>query len=290
MNTIINNSKIAILLGVYNGELYIGEQIDSIISQTYKDWTLYIRDDASTDNTLEIITKYEKDFSNIVIIKDDGGNLGCNGNYYKLLSLVHSDYYMFCNADDYWLSNKIKLSIDRMIKINSLNNNIPIIVHTDLSISDKSLNILVDSYWQDTNTDPEKFKSKNKLGICCIVAGATMLFNKKVKELTFPFSQSPIFFDHWIALSVAEIGIISSIHIPTILYRQIGTNLAAVTIKNENSFINKIVSIKKVIKANVKEAKMLNDIGWGSYLKYIYFKIVVLCILRFGKRYKSISY
>ena len=54
------NPKIEILLATYNGEKYVGEQIDSIINQTYNNWELLIRDDNSKDRTLEILKEYEK--------------------------------------------------------------------------------------------------------------------------------------------------------------------------------------------------------------------------------------
>jgi len=287
MNKLRNSRPIAILLGVFNGELYIKEQLDSLLTQSDENWTLFIRDDASTDFTLNIISEYEEIYDNIVIVRDNIGNLGCNGNYFRLLSLIESKYYMFCNADDYWFPFKIQLSMQKMYEEELKNYGKPIIVHTDLSISDKNLNILSDSYWENTNSDPERFKTFNKLGICCVVAGATMLFNQKVKELTYPVSDKAPFFDHWIALKVVGKGVISTIHVPTISYRQIGTNLAAVTINNENSFFNKITSIKSVLTANVREATMLKAIGWGSHGKYIFYKIVVLCMLRFSKKYKS---
>ena len=47
--------NIAILLATYNGKKYIKEQIDSILSQTYKDWNLYIHDDGSNDETLKLL-------------------------------------------------------------------------------------------------------------------------------------------------------------------------------------------------------------------------------------------
>ena len=46
---------ISILISTYNGEKYIREQIDSILSQTYGDWKLYVRDDGSLDNSISII-------------------------------------------------------------------------------------------------------------------------------------------------------------------------------------------------------------------------------------------
>jgi len=49
-----------ILMATYNGEKYLNDQISSIISQTYKDWILFIRDDGSTDGTIDIIKKFVK--------------------------------------------------------------------------------------------------------------------------------------------------------------------------------------------------------------------------------------
>lgn len=53
-----STDKIAILMATYNGEKYICQQIDSILSQTCKDWELYIHDDGSTDNTIAAVESY----------------------------------------------------------------------------------------------------------------------------------------------------------------------------------------------------------------------------------------
>ena len=288
MDRRINSTKIAILLGVYNGELYIKEQIESLLKQSFQDWTLYIRDDGSTDNTLKIINDFAIKIDKVVVLVDTDGNLGCNGNYFRLLSMIDSKYYMFCNADDYWFPFKIEMSYNRMLHEEEYNINKPIIVHTDLSISDKNLNIISESYWISTNTNPEKFKTYNKFGICPVVAGATMFFNKAVKDLSFPFPDFAPFFDHWISLKILDVGgVISTIHKSTISYRQIGTNLAAVLIGNENTLYSKIRSFNKVVKINIKEATMLKKIGWGGYIKYIYIKVIVIFTLRFGSNYEK---
>lgn len=49
MNKITNERSVAVLMATYNGDKYLSEQIDSIFSQTYGDWTLYIQDDGSND-------------------------------------------------------------------------------------------------------------------------------------------------------------------------------------------------------------------------------------------------
>lgn len=279
----INSKKIAIILGAYNAEKYIAEQIDSIITQTYKCWDLYIRDDSSQDATLDIIRKYSQTYDNIHIIYDDFGNLGCNGNYFWILQNVEADYYMFCNADDYWTKDKIELSFLKMINLEKLHSNeIPIIVHTDLIIADHELNVIHKSLWKYNNLDPKDMYSYNRIGVCNTVAGATMFFNEKVKKITFPVSVHAPFFDHWMALKVLELkGVIVPIYQATVYYRQIGTNLAAVNLGNSNTFFYKFRNIKKVVNINLNEARMLKNIKWGGYLKYIYFKMQVFIELRF---------
>ena len=60
--------KINILMSTYNGEQFLAEQIESIQKQTVKDWTLYIRDDGSSDTTPEIIKQYTQLDSRIVLL------------------------------------------------------------------------------------------------------------------------------------------------------------------------------------------------------------------------------
>ena len=276
------------MLGVYNAEQYIAEQLESILTQTCQDWILYIRDDASTDNTLQIMNEFASKYADkIKIVTDNLGNLGCNGNYFHLLQLVNAKYYMFCNADDFWFPFKVEISYKRMLEIEKEQGNKPIIVHTDLTITDERLNILAESYWEKNNVNPEKYKTYNKIGICSMVAGATMIFNQKVKDLTFPVLEGAPFFDHWMALQTVKTGVISTIHAPTIAYRQIGSNLAAVSIGSDNTLLNKIKNVKKVLNYNKKEVEMLRKIGWGSYSKYFLFKLIVFSQLRFGKKYTS---
>ena len=102
---------IAILLAVYNGEKYLSEQIDSILDQTNTSWTLYIRNDGSSDGTQRIIDSYLRRFPDRIVQIDRGGaNLGCRGNFFRLMETVEADYYMFSDADDVWLPEKIQRS------------------------------------------------------------------------------------------------------------------------------------------------------------------------------------
>ena len=91
---------IQILLSSYNGAVYIAEQLDSILSQSYKDIEVLVRDDGSKDDTLYILNAYANKYSNIKIIAADG-NLGSSRSFLELLSHSTADYVMFCDQDDF---------------------------------------------------------------------------------------------------------------------------------------------------------------------------------------------
>ena len=103
---------IDILLSTYNGEVFLREQIDSIINQTYTKWQLLIRDDGSTDNTVSIIYTYKKKYNNIIIINDDLGNLGSTLSFAQLIKyskkynlIIFCVYYFIANLFFYFSHN-----------------------------------------------------------------------------------------------------------------------------------------------------------------------------------------
>lgn len=109
---------IDILLPVYNGEKYISEQIDSLESQTFKDFRIIIRNDGSTDSSAELLDVIASKYSNIVLVKDDKGNLGLSKTLEILISKSDSEYFMFCDQDDKWMPNKVDISFEAMKKWN----------------------------------------------------------------------------------------------------------------------------------------------------------------------------
>ena len=94
-------SKVVVLMSTYNGEKYIQEQLESILTQTYHNIKIYVRDDGSSDQTLEILKKYENE-NKIILLK--GTNKGFIGSFLTLLKeCEEADYYAWCDQDDIWL-------------------------------------------------------------------------------------------------------------------------------------------------------------------------------------------
>lgn len=106
--------KIAVLMSTYNGHKYLDEQLKSIAEQTVAEKTvLYIRDDGSTDNTLEIIDKW-KTKVNIVLFK--GSNAGPAMSFWELMMNpdIQADYYAFADQDDIWDADKLECGIKQL--------------------------------------------------------------------------------------------------------------------------------------------------------------------------------
>ena len=105
-----------IILPNYNKAEFLEEAINSVITQTYKNWHLYIIDDNSSDNSEKIIDKFSN-LKNVTIIKlqKNKGPSFCR-NYAMRIS--KSKYISFIDSDDSWLSDKLEKQINFMEKHN----------------------------------------------------------------------------------------------------------------------------------------------------------------------------
>lgn len=92
-------AKISVLMPCYNCEKYIAEAIDSIIAQTYKNWQLLIIDDGSSDQSVDIIRKYMRLDSRILLYENEK-NKGVVYTRNKALSMCEGEYIAFMDADD----------------------------------------------------------------------------------------------------------------------------------------------------------------------------------------------
>lgn len=113
--------KIAVLLASYNGAEFIEEQVLSILTQTQVDLDLYISDDASSDETLEIIAKLQKRFRSIILFSTGVNSGSATRNFFKLISHVpvsKYEFFSFSDQDDIWFKDKLINSISLINKNN----------------------------------------------------------------------------------------------------------------------------------------------------------------------------
>ncbi|MCS7299821.1 MAG: glycosyltransferase family 2 protein [Spirochaetia bacterium] len=213
--------KINIILSTYNGEKFLPEFLKSLENQSFKEWILFVRDDNSQDNTLSILEEFKKKRpQKVYLIKDTLGNLGACKSFLTLLKETEGDYFMFADQDDIWLPDKIELNMIKMLKLENIyGKESPILIHSDLIVVDKNLNILAKSLWKYQRTTPQK-RNLNYLLIQNNVTGCTVMINKALKGLVNTIPNKAIMHDWWLALLASAFGVIDYIEKPLVFYRQ----------------------------------------------------------------------
>lgn len=98
---------VTIAIPIYNGMPYLRGTISSVINQTYKDWILYLINDGSTDDSLEIMEEYASKDSRIHVI-NDGKNKGLIARLNQSFAMTETKYYARMDADDIMYKTRIE--------------------------------------------------------------------------------------------------------------------------------------------------------------------------------------
>ena len=222
-----------ILLSSYNGEKYIGKQIESILNQTFKNWNLSIADDLSIDRTPSIIKKY-CDLDKRIKFKKNNKRLGALISFYNLLIKSNGEYVVFCDQDDIWLPDKLE-SIFNFIK--RKNNNVIFGIHNGeylfSSRDNKNYFIKKTIYESKPNLSFLRLFSQNQI-IGCMTFGKSSSLKKIIPKT--PPSDSGLYLDYWISLNVSIKYKIDFLDKKLIKYRR-HENTAT---KKNRSFLEKI--------------------------------------------------
>lgn len=295
--------KIDILMATYNGEKYLRAQIDSILSQTYKNFNLIISDDASTDSTQEILKEYEQKDKRVKVYIQQK-NLGIVKNFEFLLEKVENKVFMFADQDDIWDVDKVEFSRDKLEAEEAD------LVFTNLKIVDEKLEVISNSYWKTKGFIKKIYKYNNfeSLYLNNYITGCTIICKSKwIKEiLPLPKESKYVIHDYWLSLIVSMNGKVSYIDKPLIKYRQhkqnnIGSKRKSDEINNFDEIRKLFITVKKehfkvFINNNKKfndEYKQLNE----KSLKYFemlenkrYFNFKNWCLFLKLYRYENLIY
>ena len=227
-------TKIAVLLSTYNGEKFLGEQLDSLLAQSHKNFILVVRDDGSRDRTVSILESYAGDHpERIHLLSCDGVNMGASASFAFLADYVlkskeflglKSIYMMFCDQDDIWYPQKIEKLLSAMLATEADNGStLPIIVHSDLEVVSEQNMVIAKSLISYQGLEIERNSFPN-LVISNLVTGCTVLINEPLAEKALPIPEKAIMHDWWLALVAAAFGKLVYLDIPLVHYRQHGNN------------------------------------------------------------------
>ena len=221
------NNKVCVLMSTYNGEKYVKRQIETLLYQKEVDISIVIRDDGSSDSTVDVIKKIES--PRITII--EGENLGFAQSFWNILKIVDGyDYYAFCDQDDIWCNNKL---IEAIKKIRDYN--MPALYTSDVIAVDSKENIIKKNAFGVQGV----INYKESL-IKSILPGCTFVFNKQLKKELCKYDGYLISHD-WITYAIANLlGIVIFDRNSYIYYRIHDNNTIGIN--------NKMTTFKRKIK------------------------------------------
>ncbi len=232
----MESPTVLVLLATYNGEKFVREMIDSVLSQDFEDIKIILSDDCSKDSTPKILESYAEKFPEKVTYYKSGVRFGCAQKHFMhLLKNFHNaPYIMFCDQDDVWHSDKVRLTLDKMRETEG-EEKLPTLVHTDLRVVDGELKETAPSFCENSAIDGNRV-ALNQLLVQNVVTGCTVMINRalaSIATLKDGSEEKMLMHDWWLAILASAVGKIAFLNVPTIDYRQHGNN--SVGAKNVHS-------------------------------------------------------
>lgn len=273
---------IDILISTYNGEQFLREQLDSLLAQTHTDWTAFVRDDGSTDNTREIIKYYTQSYpEKFIVYTDKLGNVGPKRSFEELLThCAKNEYIMFCDQDDVWLPEKIARTLAAIKTIEQKRPQKPALAYTDMLLVDENTQSLNITFWKFNRLKMPKANQWPWLCVANPMAGCSCMINSAARDAVLPFPKDIPMHDWWILAQTTRLGITTYIDAPTSLYRQHQANYCGVRRPGWRYYIHIIGSPIQKWNEFAKLRPFLNAIGFGSVAKFTWYKVIYAVLRR----------
>lgn len=227
--------SLIVLMSTYNGEKYLKEQLNSLVSQTMLPNKILIRDDGSTDSTVDILRYYSDNYDFIEYYI--GKNLGPAKSFMELISKVNGyDYYSLCDQDDVWFKDKLEIAVKTLKE--KKKKSTPLLYASRFTLTDEKLNPL------DSNISPLYGFSDFAHSLLFQTApGCTMVFNdaarKKIKKYNMD-KEYVIIHDSIIHKVVTMFGEMILDTEPRMFYRQHGNNQIGLSANEKRNNIERI--------------------------------------------------
>ena len=262
---------VTVITPIFNAQNFIAETIESVIDQTYQNWEMIMVDDCSTDNSRDIVKKYEVKDSRIKLIELEVNFGGPARPRNVGLDISKGDYLAFLDADDVWLENKLQVQINEML-INNLD-----FTSTDSKfIDDNSIDTIINKYKIVIFFK----KIKRKATLSDVIKGNFIRTSSAVisKNFISKFDENKDF------IGVEDIYLwMKILNDKNIRYKYITEKLIKYRISS-TSLSERGANEKQALKANLCILKFILDNQKFDYIKYFYIRIIKLAFIYFIKK------
>ena len=211
-----NASAVCILMGTYNGEAFLADQLLSIENQSHTNWRLIISDDGSTDATLPIAKSFQDKWGSDRLEIRAGPQQGFCTNFLSLACdpTIQADFYAFSDQDDVWMVDKLARALAYFDTVNNVD--LPRVYGSRTQLVDQHLTPFG---YSPLFALPRSFR--NAL-VQSIAGGNTMVFNQRAKMVLEKTGlQQVVSHDWWLYQLIKGVGgVVFYDPQPSLLYRQ----------------------------------------------------------------------
>lgn len=216
--------RASVAMATYNGARFLRAQLDSLAAQTLLPAELVVSDDASSDDTRNIVADFAKAAPFPVHLLPPGPRLGYADNFLRAATGCSSEYVAFCDQDDVWLPQKLETCLRRLVH--------------DRSVCATHRHILTDAALEPRGTlnhrvDADGTHAQLTLPLYANPFGNSMVFRRDLLDaVAIAFrppqpgrTELPLSHDTWVYNIATSLGPVSHIAEPLVLYRQHGNNV-----------------------------------------------------------------
>lgn len=267
----MNKPLISVLLPCYNAEMYVEEAIVSILNQTYTNFELIVINDCSSDGTRDILLKFQKQDSRIILVENEK-NLGLVFTLNKGLNLAKGKYIARMDADDISFPERFEKQVDKLE-------------------SDEDIVICgggIISFYQNQNLKPHKrlypldtssIRAEAVFNTpfahpCVMMRTSTLIQNNLFYDARYKYSE-----DYHLWQRLIIYGECANIDDYLLNYRVLSTSQTANGIKNQTERFEKISAIQNIglkrigCELNEKQVHFHYILSLSDYIREIDFTL-----------------
>ena len=251
-------THVLVLMSTYNGEVYLREQLDSILRQDGVHVHLLIRDDGSTDRTCDILAEYAVRYDNVEWEGQE--NVGFFRSFSMLAEKALTfpepiDFYAFSDQDDIWMPNKLKTACSFLEgimnqEVGGRSQDVPLLFSSNSLFMDDNMNIMGSFH----NEAP--YYTKQNVMIYPTEQGCSMVFNKRALELYDSHPPRNAWHDRWMCLICNFLGQTVYCQSPLFYYRIHGGNMIG---KKQSLWARIMDDIKFFFTSDAKNSQMVEE-------------------------------
>jgi glycosyltransferase involved in cell wall biosynthesis len=214
---------VCILVATCDGADFVDAQLQSLRAQTEADWIALVSDDASVDNTLQIVLRHAAEDPRIVVLDAHARRQGIRANFARLMAAALAQgapLFALCDQDDLWDPEKIARLRAALGAEAEEASAAPALAYADLRLVGEQGALLAASHFEHAGARNVKAGIGPWLLAHNLIPGCTLLGNRALLELAHPIPPGVFHHDWWILLVAAAAGRVVAVDGVLTSYRQ----------------------------------------------------------------------